>query len=972
MKTQSSKGLSRLGLAAIGAWLFLTPASAADLNAIYRSFQQNVARGDYPAAQADAERLEREVRAQFGTSNPNYAGILDNLGSVLKDRGKYPEAENFYQRSLAIWERLRGASHPDLVLTLDGLAIVYRNQSRYADAEEIYKRALRISEASGTSRPEFAETFNGFANLYKAQAKYADAEANYQRAIATVERHRGANHPDVATFCNNLGTLYLDLGRSADAKALLSRALAIKEKAFGANHPEVALVLHNLAVAYKNEGNDSRAEELYNRALGIELQVLGKDHPRVASTLTALSTVYQKEGRYSEAEANYRRALAISQNAFGEDHPDVALILNDLATLAVLQGRYAESEDLSQRALMIRERTLGENHPAVAQTLNNLAHVSGVAGDTRKSLGYSRRATAAILAYAALDASEGGPQGLLQRRAGYFVRHVSTLAAAVRQNIEREPAAAREALEIAQWAVQSSAGAAIVQMSARFASGGGALASLVRERQDLLTARRDKDRALLSALSKSAGQTDRATTDAIRKQIADLDGRLGAATARLDKQFPEYAALSDPKPLKATEAQRLLGSDEALLFFLTGDTESYVFAVTREAFEWHAIPIRDEELSSKITALRHGLEANELNAPGKPGKPVLFDLGLAHDLYIALIGPAEELVKGKPHLLIAPSGPLTSLPFHVLVTTKPATPTPTREEIGLYREADWLIKRQAVTVLPSVASLQALRVFAHSARAPKPMVGFGDPVFDPAERARAIARQRGESRTASVGARSYSEFWQGAGVDRNRLAQSLPSLLDTADELKAVGASLGAAAADLHLDKDATEAMVKRTPLDDYRVVYFATHGLVAGDVKGLGEPSLVLTLPREATPLDDGILTASEVAQLKLNADWVVLSACNTAAGERPGAEALSGLARSFFYAGARALLVSHWSVVSEAAERLTTSTFAIMKSEPDIGRAEALRRAMIEYMNDTSKPSNAYPAFWGPFSIVGEGALQ
>jgi CHAT domain-containing protein len=165
---------------------------------------------------------------------------------------------------------------------------------------------------------------------------------------------------------------------------------------------------------------------------------------------------------------------------------------------------------------------------------------------------------------------------------------------------------------------------------------------------------------------------------------------------------------------------------------------------------------------------------------------------------------------------------------------------------------------------------------------------------------------------------------------------------------------------------------VKQTVLADYRVVYFATHGLVSGDVAGLSEPSLALTLPREPTELDDGLLTASEVALLKLNADWVVLSACNTAAADKPGAEALSGLARAFFYAGARALLVSHWSVHSEAATRLTTSTVAIMKADPTLGRAEALRSAMQAYMNDRSSPRNAYPALWGPFSIIGEGAAR
>jgi CHAT domain-containing protein len=270
-------------------------------------------------------------------------------------------------------------------------------------------------------------------------------------------------------------------------------------------------------------------------------------------------------------------------------------------------------------------------------------------------------------------------------------------------------------------------------------------------------------------------------------------------------------------------------------------------------------------------------------------------------------------------------------------------------------------------VLPSVVSLKTLRAFAHEERRRKPMVGFGNPVFDPNATA---ANTRVVSKTAarSLTSRSYTDFWQGAGVDRAKLAQALQPLPETADELKVVAEKLGAPASDIHLGRDASETTVKRLPLADYGVVYFATHGLVAGDIKGLAEPSLALSLPAQPSDLDDGLLTASEVAQLKLNADWVVLSACNTIAGDRPGAEALSGLARAFFYAGARALLVSHWAVASEAATRLTTSTFAILKADPKLGRAEALRRAMLAYLNDKSDPYNANPAFWGPLEIVGD----
>jgi CHAT domain-containing protein len=163
---------------------------------------------------------------------------------------------------------------------------------------------------------------------------------------------------------------------------------------------------------------------------------------------------------------------------------------------------------------------------------------------------------------------------------------------------------------------------------------------------------------------------------------------------------------------------------------------------------------------------------------------------------------------------------------------------------------------------------------------------------------------------------------------------------------------------------------LRQTPLDRYRVIQFATHGLVSGDLPGLAEPALVLTPPKEASPENDGLLTVSKVATLKLNADWVVLSACNTAAGDgAPDAGGLSGLAKAFFYAGAKSLLVSHWKVPSNSTVKLTTDTFAELKNDPTIGRAEALRRAEMAMLDPANPPEFAHPLAWAPFVLAGEG---
>jgi CHAT domain-containing protein len=222
----------------------------------------------------------------------------------------------------------------------------------------------------------------------------------------------------------------------------------------------------------------------------------------------------------------------------------------------------------------------------------------------------------------------------------------------------------------------------------------------------------------------------------------------------------------------------------------------------------------------------------------------------------------EALIKDRHALLMVPAGPLTALPFHLLVTEKPAAAIP--EKMDGYRDAAWLIKRLAIDVLPSVTSLKALRAFTQHDQAVKPMIGFGDPLFNPTQDAPGDKRAAAPPGTIQSAARSvttaaYTDFWQGAGVDWAKLAQALPQLPDTADELNAVAKDLGVAASDIHLGADASETTVKRAPLADYRIVYFATHGLVAGDVKGLAEPSLVLSIPRQPSDLDDGLLTASE-----------------------------------------------------------------------------------------------------------------
>ncbi len=225
---------------------------------------------------------------------------------------------------------------------------------------------------------------------------------------------------------------------------------------------------------------------------------------------------------------------------------------------------------------------------------------------------------------------------------------------------------------------------------------------------------------------------------------------------------------------------------------------------------------------------------------------------------------------------------------------------------GALRHTDWLVRHHAVTVLPTVASLAPLRQLAIRDRAGQPFIGFGAPL---------LAGNGGSVR----GSGKVDDLYRGGSVNLAAI-QSLSPLPETAGELRRMARSLNASESNVILAGEATETTLKATDLSDTRVLAFATHGLLAGEISGLSEPALVMTPPLEATAADDGLLTASEAAGLKLNSDWVVLSACNTAGSDgTPGAHGLSGLARAFLYAGTRALLVSHWPVRDDAAAMLT-----------------------------------------------------
>jgi len=763
------------------------------------------------------------------------------------------------------------------------------------------------------------------------------------------EKDLGLDHHYVSFSLNRLAELYHDQGRFTEAEPLYKKVLSIYEKKFGPDNLAVTTALNNLGLLYSNQGRYTEAEPLFKRALSIHEKDLGSDLLGAAITLCNLGELYRLQSRYAEAEPLHKRALSIQENNLGPDNPNIVPTLTNLGLLYLNQGRYTEAESLFKRAMSIDEKNLGPDHPDTAVTLTNLANLYDSNNLINQAITHAKKA-ANIIQNRYISPIQEETTNALSRQKKYryhFTYYVSLLTKQIKQQPGTEYESIHTAFEISQFASQNSTAKDISNMASRFSTNNSALVKLVRDRQDTQKHWQSLDKILI----KSFGQSDKTDVSKINKKIHEeiitTKNKIQDLDDSITQLFPEYQELTNPRPLQIKDVQKLLNVDEALISYLIDSEDSYLWVIRKDKSSMHHIELSEKDINKKVRYLRLYLEPSGIpNLDKIPPFPVKE----AHKLYQDILLPALPLLKGVKHLIIVPDGPLQKLPFGVLVTS------PYKGKLTdpkSHRTVPWFAKDYALTVLPAVSSLRALRKFAKKTSGSNPFIGFGNPTF---------------SQEKKIPVRFSDLFSRGviANVEEVRKFHNLP---ETADELYSIAHSLNASSSNVYLQEKATENRVKTMDLTPYRTIAFATHGLMAGEFTGFSEPALVLTPPQKGTEKDDGILTASEIAQLDLNADWVLLSACNTAAGDSPNAEGLTGLAKAFFYAGTRTLLVSHWSVFSNASTALTTQLFKQLKNNPSIGKSEALRRSMLTLMNSNEETYYAHPMAWAPFIIVGEG---
>lgn len=763
---------------------------------------------------------------------------------------------------------------------------------------------------------------------------FAAAEDAYRAALAVQERVLGRDNPNAATAMLHLAVNLSNQKRLAEAQVLLDRAATFAPRAADPATP--ARVLHYRGLHALNAGDPAAAAELLRQAEdGYAALAPNLTAPREGDVSELLADPLQQSAVLGLAEAKRNRAVALSRAGQGREAAALAAEARQVLRRAGLEpnmmvGRSLRTEagaDIrlgrADAAAGLLERAAGRFGIA-APGERPEAVTLFLAGQQRLRAGRRADALSAFRAGAAILRARqiGLPVGLVIPYLDALDQEAAASGGAV-------PALRAEMFGAAQLAQRSSTARYVQQASARLgvSEGNQAVQGAVRGLQDA-----DRELRELFAERDAAG----AQNAALDERIASAQQRRAEAESQVAAAAPGYRQLL-LAAVDADSVARVLGPNEALVTMLLGPQQGFVIAVRRGQVDARRIPLGEDAVAALVERVRR---SSEIGARGVPR----FDAEAAQELHRLLIAPLQPMLAGAETLVVAPDGPLLALPFGLLL----AGPVQ-GEALGA---APWLIRRHAVVHVPSPQTLVTLRAAGTGSTAPLPYVGFGD--FVPP--------------SAAQFARSFPADRCGRDA---RLATGLGRLPGTRAEVTASRALLGAAPDRAILGAEFTLPNLRRQRLDQYRVVHLATHALLPGELSCLTEPSIVASPPAGAPSADPAFLKASEVLDIKMDADLVILSACNTGGpGGEGGGEALSGLARAFFYAGARGLMVTHWAV-DDAAAALTVAD-TLRRQQGGASSAAALRGAQLLILDEAGRnlpAAFAHPYYWAPFVLIGDG---
>ncbi len=866
--------------------------------------------------------------AEMGLARANFKSQHTNLAQLLRMavwRGEVEEAKRYLQNIEIL--RFDKKFHRRVY---EGREAVARAEGRWVDAEQAARNLeshLRDVYSGYWVPRKVTDVTVLIANSLIEQGRLQEAELLLrERLLHELKRFGSSRETIIAGLYERLGQVYLRAGRFEDALTLARQSCAISNR----------LKLGWDASPFRASGGLTGCVNLK------------------AKSLLVLRRFKATRAAFDEIKAGFGRVNLEGFNSFIRDDP------NRLLTL-ILTGPKADTGTIVDELLARLTKRLGPQHYQSAEAKALKAALLARSGKPAAALPLFRKAFSVMSRNS--QRPGGADAGLVRQRFTYFSEIYLNAIAEVLAG-KQTPALVEEAFLVAAEARAHRVSAAVSASVSRSRIADPELAELARREQDA----QRQVRALRGLL---ANATLRGGSDATREQLSTRVNGLRAARAaivkELEQRFPAYAEIINPKPPSRSSIQHALRGGEALVSFYFTEKRGFTFVVPKSG----PITLVDSgvsrrEIAKRIAPLRAALDPDAATVGDIPA----FDVEAAWTLYRDILHPARSALDGASLLVVVNHAAMGQLPLAVL-TTEPAKLARSDLLFAEYRGAPWLVRRWSSAVVASEAAFVAGRSVRPPPLQRHELVAFGDPVFRKGQTAKVEVASAApvQSRGLRLRRRSIPRTLR----LRSANLSDLSPLPDTREEVEAIAVALKAnLGEDVFLGAEASEKRVKTTDLSNRRVVVFATHGLVPGDLDGLSQPALALATPESGS--EDGLLTLSEIMGLRLNADLVVLSACNTAAGDGAGAEAISGLARGFLYAGARALLVSGWPVETTSARLLTTKLFEGQNKE-NTAWPEALRHASLELADDgiyrlqngKAAFSYAHPLFWAPFFIVG-----
>ena len=874
---------------------------------------------NFAAAQQALDLALKTGIAKFTENHLRVAASYNNFGVLYYFKGDFDHSIDNFKKSLEIRRLILGEEHPEVAQSLSNIAtIYYHGNGDYDLALEYYHRALALHEKL-SERALLAEAsiHNNLGIAYTDKGEYESALRHHHQALRLQhDEMRPRNHPDLAASYANLGHAYIYTKDYDQAIQNLLQALAIYQSIFDRDHPDLVKARLNLAQAQYESGLYDRAHEQLLAALESARRLFGMNNPEVGACYYNLGRLYAGRRRYEEALAQYEhaaRALVLSyDSAIPYVNPPLPDILSEIYLIRVWQ---AQGEAHAEQAAHSRNHAArqAQLEAALARFEQGLDLIDSMRTSYKsegskffvgaKNFALYEKAIATALRLHAMC-----PESLFNHRAFEYAERAK--AGVLRQAWQE--ARAR-----------------------RFAGVPDSLLRLEKEIKIDLA----KYHTEILRLRQAGG--DSAQRKSWESEFFSRRRRYEALLGDIEAKHPKYYELKyQSMPVTAKDLQGWLDDHNVVLEYFMGDSAIYLFTIGRDQFEARRLSA-GPDFSEQAGTMLHALKTSNFAEY----------TASAFQIYSTLVAPSAATLAGK-NLLIIPDGTLNSIPFEALLTRA----TPANGGVMAYDSLAYLLREHAMSYSHSASLLRPSRAEPDGERSSE-LLAFA-PIFP-----HGVSLQSTDRKDWQAQASEISILRNGTGhlPDTRNEVEGIAGLFQRHQSLWARWFS--APPAKLMLASEASEHNLKAQKLARFRFLHFATHGLLNQELPDLSG----ILFADDPASSEDGILHAGEIYPLELNADLVVLSACETGAGKLVRGEGLVGLAHAFLYAGAQNLLASLWQVNDASTTRLMLSFYEGVLSGQS--QAEALRRAKLGLIANASNSKFAMPQYWAPFVLIGSG---